>query len=207
MVKVVVVMGTGFRGAGCARTLSDVAESVVFVRRASDDLSDSGSAVPDGVTVVPLPGKECDPDTYEVAVEHIETVVGPVDVWVTLCHVTGTRTFGEITPADTRAAVEAGYLAPVHAAMAVLERMTARDRGTVVHVVREPDPDDRSGRTHTLGVGRAVRGFHDALTAELAADGSSVSSVLLELPVDAAPEDVAGAVAQVVRDSTQASRP
>ena len=104
-----------------------------------------------------------DAEAVAAAVDRIETELGPIDVWVNVAFTTVFARFEDITAEEYRRATEVSYLGYVYTTMAVLPRMKARNRGTIVHVGSALAYRGIPLQTAYCGAKHAIQGFHEAL--------------------------------------------
>jgi len=88
----------------------------------------------------------------------------------------------ETDPADFRRVTEVTYLGCVHGTMAALARMRPRDRGVIVQVGSALAYRAIPLQASYCGAKFAIRGFTDALRAELEHEGSGVKVTMVQLP-------------------------
>lgn len=116
-----------------------------------------------------------DPDALETAAAHLEDALGPIDVWVNCA---GNGTFGRFLdiPADEFKRVnDVTYLGTVNGTRAALQRMLPRDHGAIVNVCSAVAYQGMPLLSSYSGAKHAVRGFGQAIRAELARDRSRVA--------------------------------
>ena len=80
------------------------------------------------------------------------------------------------------------YLGYVYATMAVLPRMKARDRGTIVHVGSALAYRGIPLQTAYCGAKHAIQGFHEALRCELLHEHSNVHVTMVQMPAVNTPQ-------------------
>jgi short-subunit dehydrogenase len=115
-----------------------------------------------------------DSDQLEDAARHVEQAFGPIDIWVNNAAEMVFSPVKDMTPAEYKRVTEVTYLGYVNGTLTALRRMLARNKGTIVQV--------GSGLAYRAiplvsaycGAKFAIRGFTDALRAELAHDQSQV---------------------------------
>jgi hypothetical protein len=93
-----------------------------------------------------------------------------------------------VTPEEFRRATEVTYLGQVYGTMAALSRMRKRDRGTIVNVGSALAYRAIPLQSAYCGAKHAVRGFTDAVRAELIHDGSALRMVMVHLPAVNTPQ-------------------
>ncbi len=141
-----------------------------------------------GVEVLSVPTDVADPEQVEASVERIERELGPIDVWVNVAFTSVFSPFTEISAAEYRRATEVTYLGYVYATMAVLPRMTARGRGTIVHVGSALAYRGIPLQTAYCGAKHAVQGFHESLRCELLHTKSPVHVTMVQMPAVNTPQ-------------------
>ncbi len=168
----------GARGAAVAL----VARGEAGLRAAADEVEAAGG------TALILPADVADPDQVERVVAQVEESLGPVDVWVNVAFVSVFSRFDEITPAEYKRATDVSYLGYVYATMAVLPRMKARGRGTIVHVGSALAYRGIPLQTAYCGAKHAIQGFHESLRCELLHEKSPVRVTMVQMPAVNTPQ-------------------
>ena len=131
-------------------------------------------AAASGVPVATEVADVTDPGALEAAADRLEAALGPADVWVNCA---GNGTFGRFLdiPADEfRHVVDVTFLGTVNGTRAALRRMTARNAGHIVNVCSGVAFHGMPLLSSYSGAKHAIRGFDQAIRAELAEDGSRV---------------------------------
>jgi NAD(P)-dependent dehydrogenase (short-subunit alcohol dehydrogenase family) len=141
-----------------------------------------------GGRAVVLPTDVADPDQVFGAVERMEDDAGPIDVWVNVAFTSVFAPFDRISPEEYRRTTEVTYLGYVYATQAVLPRMKARDRGTIVHVGSALAYRGIPLQTAYCGAKHAIQGFHEALRCELLHDKSNVRVTMVQMPAVNTPQ-------------------
>jgi short-subunit dehydrogenase len=141
-----------------------------------------------GGTAIALPVDVADPDQVAAAVDRMESEAGPIDVWVNVAFTSVFAPFDEISPEEFRRATEVTYLGYVWATKAVLPRMKARDRGTIVHVGSALAYRGIPLQTAYCGAKHAIQGFHEALRCELLHEKSNVHVTMVQMPAVNTPQ-------------------
>ncbi|MBM6402989.1 SDR family NAD(P)-dependent oxidoreductase [Phycicoccus sp. CSK15P-2] len=131
------------------------------------------------------------PDDVETTLDRIEDELGEVEVWVNGAVAPPPVALDDLEPGELRRVTDTCYLGQVHATMANIERMRDHDRGVVVHLAPRIPSHGVSGSVAASGAFAAVRGFHEALAAELREEGAHVRVRLVQVPEDAHPLTVA----------------
>jgi NAD(P)-dependent dehydrogenase (short-subunit alcohol dehydrogenase family) len=168
----------GARGA----TVGLIARGEAGLAAAARDVEKAGG------TAVVLPTDVADPDQVFAAVERMEAGTGPIDTWVNVAFTSVFAPFDQISPAEFRRATEVTYLGYVYATQAVLPRMKARDRGTIVHVGSALAYRGIPLQTAYCGAKHATQGFHEALRCELLHEKSNVRVTMVQMPAVNTPQ-------------------
>lgn len=195
MTRVIAITGASGRlGRACAREFARRGEDLALVARGRDRLEAVAEEVrAEGSRALVLAVDVSDPDAVEHGVARIEDELGPIDVWVNAASASVSAPFEDMVPEDFRVVTEVAYLGSVYSTMAVLERMKERDRGVIVQLGTTLSHRGLPRRSACSGAGHALRGFQEALHAELSREGSAVRVPLVPLP-DTGAEDAARAV-------------
>ncbi len=117
-----------------------------------------------------------------------EGAFGPIDVWVNNAMATVFAPVRDTTIEEFDRVTAVTYLGQVHGTMAALARMRARDRGTVVNVGSALAYRAIPLQAAYCGAKFAVRGFTEAVRAELIAEGSHVRITEVHLPAINTPQ-------------------
>ena len=128
------------------------------------------------------PADVADHDALKAAADAVEEHFGEIDVWVNDAMSTIFGRVVHIDHAEFKRATEVSYLGTVYGTMIALERMTARDRGTIVQVGSALSYRAIPLQAAYCGAKFGVRGFTDALRVELRHDGSHVRLAMVHLP-------------------------
>ena len=188
--QIVVVTGAsaGIGRAGAAAGGARGA-TVGLIARGEDGLKGVAKEVEQaGGRPVILPTDVADPDQVFAAAERMENEAGPIDVWVNVAFTSVFSPFDQITPDEYRRATEVTYLGFVYGTMAVLPRMKARNRGTIVHVGSALAYRGIPLQTAYCGAKHATQGFHEALRCELLHEKSDVHVTMVQMPAVNTPQ-------------------
>ncbi|MGZ4509729.1 MAG: SDR family oxidoreductase [Blastococcus sp.] len=188
--QIVVVTGAS---AGIGRAVATAygarGATVGLIARGEDGLDGAARDVErGGGTAIRLPTDVSDPDQVFAAVEKMESEAGPIDVWVNVAFTSVFAPFDKITPAEFRRVTEVTYLGYVYATQAVLPRMKARDRGTIVQVGSALAYRGIPLQTAYCGAKHATQGFHEALRCELLHEKSNVHVTMVQMPAVNTPQ-------------------
>jgi NAD(P)-dependent dehydrogenase (short-subunit alcohol dehydrogenase family) len=182
--KVVVVTGAGAGvGRAIARRFGEDGCRVALLSRGQDGLEGARRDVEAaGGTALPIPTDVSDPEAVEAAAERVERELGPIDVWVNDAMTTVFAFFEEIEPEEYRRATDVTYHGMVWGTRSALKRMVPRDRGKIVLVGSALAFQGIPLQAPYCGAKHAVKGFFDAVRAELEHKGSKVQISMVHLP-------------------------
>ena len=148
---------------------------VGLIARNPETLEDvRGEIAEAGGTSVVAPADVADPAALGAAADAVEAVLGPLDVWVNNAGVGIFGSFAEVPDAEFRRLTDVNYLGAVNGTRVALARMTARNSGTIVQIVSAIGFRGVPLQAAYSGAKWALRGFTEAVRAELAADRSAV---------------------------------
>jgi short-subunit dehydrogenase len=183
-VTIVVITGAS-AGVGRATTQAFARRgaSLALLARNPDRLD---AAVKDaempGGRAVGIPLDVADADAVERAAATVETLLGPIDVWINNAMVSVFSPVHELTAAEIRRVTEVTYLGSVHGTLSALERMRPRGRGTIVQVSSALAFRSIPLQAPYCGAKHALEGFTDSLRSELIHDRSGVRITSVALP-------------------------
>jgi NAD(P)-dependent dehydrogenase (short-subunit alcohol dehydrogenase family) len=180
---VVITGASGGVGRAAARAFAARGASVALLARGEAGLE----AVADDVraaggTPLPVAVDTADHAALARAAERIEAELGPIDVWINDAFTSVFAPFGEIEPEEFRRATEVTYLGYVNGTRVALDRMHARDRGTIVQVGSALAYRGIPLQSAYCGAKHAVKGFTESLRCELLHDRSGISVTMVQLP-------------------------
>jgi len=135
-----------------------------------------------------LPTDVSDPNQVEAAADAVEQSFGPIDVWVNNAMVSIFSPVKQMNAEDYRRVTEVTYLGVVHGTLAALRRMVPRDHGSIVQVGSALAYRGLPLLSAYSAAKHAVRGFSEALRAELLHDGSRVHVTMVHLPAVNTPQ-------------------
>ncbi|HEX9049888.1 MAG TPA: SDR family oxidoreductase [Anaeromyxobacter sp.] len=178
--KVALVTG-GSRGLGLvlARELGLRGMRLVLVARDEDELERARASLEaEGMDATALPCDVTDEEGIATLVADVEENVGPIELLVNNAGIIQVGPAETMRLDDYRRAMDVMYWGALHLAEAVLPRMRARRRGTVVNVT---SIGAEVGVPHLAPYGAAkfaLRGWSEALGAEEARNGISVITIV-----------------------------
>lgn len=135
-----------------------------------------------------IPTDVAEADQVEAAAQRVEDELGPIDVWVNNAMASVFAPVSQMTPQEFRRVTEVTYLGYVHGALAALQRMRARDRGTLVFVGSALAYRGIPAQAAYCAAKHATQGFRDSLRAELFAEKSAVKLTTVTLPAINTPQ-------------------
>jgi short-subunit dehydrogenase len=141
-----------------------------------------------GIDALAIPCDVADGDLVDAAAERAENELGPIDVWVNNAMVTVFAPAQSVRFDEYRRITEVTYLGQVHGTLAALRRMRRSNRGTIVQVGSALSYRAIPLQAAYCAAKFAVRGFTDALRAELAHEGSRIRLTMVQLPAVNTPQ-------------------
>ncbi|MGW2181936.1 SDR family oxidoreductase [Streptomyces sp. NPDC001732] len=159
-----------------------VARGLTGLRAAADELRELGAEA------LVVPADMADHTAVHAAAERIESVLGPVDVWVNVAFVSVFAPFTEIGPEEFRRVTEVSYLGYVNGTRAALARMLPRDSGTIVQVGSALAVRSIPLQSAYCGAKHAVNGFTSSVRTELMHRRSGVRITAVQLPAVNTPQ-------------------
>jgi len=190
MSKVVVITGAG-AGVGRA-TVDEFARKgydVALLSRDKDRLEQAAADIRRfGVRALPIPTDVADADAVHAAADRVEAELGPIDVWVNVAMATVFAPVSKLTAAEVQRGTDVTYLGQVYGMMAALQRMTPRNRGTIVNVGSALGYRSVPLQSVYCGAKFAIRGFTDALRSEIIHDKLDIHLTMVDLPAVNTPQ-------------------
>ena len=118
----------------------------------------------------------------ERAAERVEMELGPIDVWINNAGVSVYGKFLDITEEEFRRVTETNYFGTVNGTRIALKRMVPRNKGTVVQILSAIAYRGVPLQSPYSGSKYALRGFTEAVRAELIHDNSAVHLTMVHPP-------------------------
>jgi NAD(P)-dependent dehydrogenase (short-subunit alcohol dehydrogenase family) len=188
MIAVVTGASAGI-GRAIAREFADHGWDVAVLARDQARLETAAEEIRGrGARALPIVTDVADFAAVEAAAIRVERELGPIDVWVNNAMATVFAPFSRITAEEFRRGTEVTYLGQVHGTMAALAQMRPRNRGTIVNVGSALAYRAIPLQSVYCGAKYAVRGFTDALRAELLHERCAVKLVMVHLPAVNTPQ-------------------
>ncbi len=188
--RVAVVTGaTAGVGRATARALAGRGWSLGLLARGQKGL-DAALAEAErlGVRAAAISTDVSDASAVEAAAEGVERELGPIDAWVNNAMTSVFGPFAEVPLEDIRRVTEVTYLGYVHGTRAALDRMLPRDRGLIVQVGSALAFRGIPLQSAYCAAKHAIRGFDDAVRAELRHEHSNVRICEVHLPAVNTPQ-------------------
>jgi NAD(P)-dependent dehydrogenase (short-subunit alcohol dehydrogenase family) len=112
----------------------------------------------------------------------VESMLGPIDIWVNNAFSSVFAPVDTVEPDEFRRAIEVTYLGYVHGTLAALRRMQPRNRGVIVQVGSALAYRGIPLQSAYCAAKHAIQGFTESLRCELLHDGSEVRVTQVQLP-------------------------
>jgi NAD(P)-dependent dehydrogenase (short-subunit alcohol dehydrogenase family) len=141
-----------------------------------------------GGQALAVPTDVADHGQVEVAAEQVEQTLGPIDIWVNVAFTSVFAPFTKIEPEEFKRVTEVSYLGYVYGTRATLDRMLARDHGTIVQVGSTLAYRGIPLQSAYCGAKHAIQGFTEALRCELLHQNSRVQITMVQLPAVNTPQ-------------------
>lgn len=182
--KVAVVTGAGAGAArSIARRFAEEGWRVGLISRSRERLEDAAREVEDaGGEALVLPADVADAQAVTAARDQVLARWGVLDVWVNAAMVTVVAPVWKVESEEFRRVTEVTYLGCVHGTLAALEPMRAQDRGAIVQVGSALAYRAIPLQSAYCAAKFAIRGFTDALRAELLHQKSKITLTMLQMP-------------------------
>lgn len=179
---VVITGGSGGVGRATAVRFAQQGAAVAVLARGAEGLAGAVKEIEDaGGIALAIEVDVADADQVESAAEHVEALLGPIDIWINNAMATVFSPFMDITPDEFRRATEVTYLGSVYGTLAALRRMRPRGRGTIVQVGSALAYTGIPLQSAYCGAKFAMRGFTDAVRAELLHDKIPIQITMVQL--------------------------
>src|SRR5664279_2199575 len=129
-----------------------------------------------------------DAEALFAAADQIENAFGSIDVWINDAMVTVFAPVWQMTPEEFRRVTEVTYLGQVHGTMAALRHMRPLNRGKIIQIGSALAYRGIPLQSAYCGAKHAIRGFTDALRAELIHAQSRIAVSIVEMPAMNTPQ-------------------
>ena len=124
----------------------------------------------------------------EDAARQVEEFFGPIDVWINVAFTSVFAPFADISAAEFRRVTEVSYLGFVYGTMVALDRMSARDRGTIVQVGSALGARGILLQSAYCGAKHAINGCTSSLRCELLHEHSGINVTVVQMPAVNTPQ-------------------
>ena len=135
-----------------------------------------------GVQVCTVAADAADAQALFDAAEKFERELGPIAVWVNAAMVTVFSPVVKTTPEEFRRVMEVTYLGFVNGTLAALKHMQPRNEGSIIQIGSALAYRGIPLQSAYCGAKFAIRGFTEALRAELLHDKCQVTVSMIQLP-------------------------
>jgi short-subunit dehydrogenase len=181
---VVVVTGAG---AGAARAIAlrfgSEGWRTGLISRSRERLEDAGREIEAaGGEALALPLDVADAEAVSAAKDEVLNRWGRIDAWINGAMSTVVSPVPHMTADEYRRVTEVTYLGCVHGTLAALEAMRPRDEGAIVQVGSALAYRAIPLQSAYCAAKFAIRGFSDALRAELLHQKSQITVTMLQMP-------------------------
>ncbi len=178
---VVVTGGTAGVGYAAARACAQRGARVVVLSRDAERVDAAAHTLGSPGRVFGKVVDVSDARAVDAAAQEIENEIGPIDVWVNNAMTTVFGRFADMTPDEFAKVTANTYLGTVYGTFAALKRMRSRDRGVLIQVGSALAYQAIPLQSAYCGAKHGIRGFTNALRAELRAEGSRVAVCMVQL--------------------------
>lgn len=162
-------------GRATARLYAQEGASLVLLARDHEALDETAAELRKvGGTITTLSCDISDWASVSGAVDRIEREIGPIEVWINAGVASGYGTVDQTRPEDYKRVIEVALLGAIYGAKAVLAHMKQRDRGSIILVGSALSYRGYPLQSAYSAAKFGLRGFQDAVRAELASEGSKV---------------------------------
>jgi len=141
-----------------------------------------------GRRALAVPTDVADHGQVEAAAEQVEQTLGPIDIWVNVAFTSVFAPFTQIRPEEFKRVTEVSYLGYVYGTRVALDRMLARDHGTIVQVGSTLAYRGIPLQSAYCGAKHAIQGFTEAVRCELLHQHSRVRITMVQLPAVNTPQ-------------------
>lgn len=182
--EVVVITGASAGvGRATARAFGRQGAHVGLLARGEDGLQAAKREVEiAGGKAIVIPTDVAESSQVDAAAEAVETMYGPIDVWVNNAMVSVFSPFKQMTAEEFKRVTDVTYLGVVYGTMAALRSMLPRNKGTIVQVGSTLAYRGIPLQSAYCGAKHAIQGFTEAVRTELMHDNSKVHLTMVQLP-------------------------
>ncbi|MBV9310987.1 MAG: SDR family oxidoreductase [Solirubrobacterales bacterium] len=182
--EVVVVTGaSGGVGRATAEEFASHGAAVGLIARGEAGLAAAAQAVRDkGGEAYAHEADVAEFDQVQRAAGTIEEQLGPIDIWVNNAMTTVFAFFDDVEPAEFERATKVTYLGAVWGTRVALDRMSPRNRGTIVQVGSALAYRGIPLQAPYCGAKHAIKGMFESVRCELRNRGSHIHMTMVQLP-------------------------
>jgi short-subunit dehydrogenase len=182
--KVVVITGaTGGVGRVTAWAFAKQGAKVALIARDKAQLVGTTKEVEVyGGKPFPVIADVSDYQKMEAVTELIEQELGPIDVWINNAMNSVFAPVTDVKPEEFKRVTDVTYLGTIYGTMAVLKKMKARNKGSILFVGSALAYRGIPLQSAYCGAKHGIQGFYDSLRTELLHDKSNVKISMVQLP-------------------------
>jgi NAD(P)-dependent dehydrogenase (short-subunit alcohol dehydrogenase family) len=187
---VVITGGTAGVGRATARRFAAAGARIAVLARGRDGLEATARELPalGARAALAIACDVADPAQVFDAAARIERELGAIDVWINNAMTTVFGRFASLSPEQFERVTRVTYLGYVWGTRAALDRMTPRNRGTIIQVGSALAYRSIPLQSAYCGAKHAIVGFTDAIRSELLHDGVAVALCCVHLPAVNTPQ-------------------
>jgi len=188
--KVVMITGASAGiGRATARAFAKHGAHIGLLARGRDGLEAAKNEVEQlGGRGLVLPADVSDATAVDAAASQLEREFGQIDIWVNDAMATVFSPVVKITPEEFLRVTQVTYLGYVWGTQAALKRMLGRNRGIIIQVGSALGYRGIPLQSAYCASKFAIRGFCDALRAELIHDKKKIRVCIVEMPAVNTPQ-------------------
>ncbi|MFN7103268.1 MAG: SDR family oxidoreductase [Pseudorhizobium sp.] len=135
-----------------------------------------------------LPADVADAKAVDEVADRVQAAWGRIDIWINNAMVTVFGPVGSVEPAEFRQVTDVTYHGQVYGTQSALRHMRRQGFGTIVCIGSALTYRSIPLQSAYCGAKAAVRGFVDAIRAELIHDGSPIRLSMIHLPAVNTPQ-------------------
>jgi short-subunit dehydrogenase len=182
--------GSAGVGRAVARAFGARGDRVAVLARGEDRLESAAKELDSyGATAaLALPTDVADAAAVERAADAVERELGPIDIWVNDAMTSVFAPFWEINADEFSRVTAVTYLGYVNGTRAALSRMRGRNSGHIIQVGSALAYRAIPLQSAYCGAKHAVKGFTEAVRAELLHEHSNIAITMVELPAVNTPQ-------------------
>jgi short-subunit dehydrogenase len=188
--EVVVITGASAGlGRSIALEFAKHGANIALIARGKERLDDAKAEIERlGVQVLTFSADVADYDALDRIALEVETLLGPIDVWVNNAMVGILSRVKDTTAEEYKRVTEVTYLGQVYGTKVALNYMLPRNKGSIVLVGSALAYRGIPLQSAYCGAKHAIMGFYDSLRSELIHDKSKVTVTTVQLPAMNTPQ-------------------